>query len=176
MIPNGKPTYKQSKYALTISPPNRVKYTKESNPNKNLYMDDKLIIKNIMKYIKVGTYIIYPEFDIKGRLHYHGIIDMDHTQYVRYMKYAQFKLPQLGFTDIKKLQTYEDNLKWVIYMSKEWGTTREILEISRPIMKYPVEEYNKKQNCKTTCENAGELKSGVKLSKLFNWGGQPLPS
>lgn len=123
------------KFAITISPPPRLAYTKNKNQYKNLYMDDKLFIKNIMSYIKVPTYLLYPEFDDKQRLHYHGIINMNYTQYVRYMKWAQFKIPKLGFTMLKPIKTLNDNLEWIVYMSKNWNITKQILEISRPLMR-----------------------------------------
>lgn len=128
------------KFAITISPPSRISYTNYKNQYKNLYMDDKLFIKNIMKYIKVTKYIYYPEFDEKQRLHYHGIIDMDYNQYIRYMKYAQFKLPKLGFTCLKPIKTYKDNLEWIVYMSKNWNISKEILQISRPILRWKHEK------------------------------------
>ena len=123
-------TDRYKKLAITISPPNRVQYSKDKNANTNLFKSDEIFIDSIMKYIKCYNYIIYPEFSEKGRLHYHGVIDLDRNQYIRYMKYAQHKLPKIGHVDIKPLETFIDNLKWTIYITKEWGMTREILDIS----------------------------------------------
>lgn len=121
--------------AFTLSPPHRfTSGTDLKNPNRVLYEEDKNQIKSILKYIRCGTYILYPEFDDKARLHYHGIINLDSNQKVRFYKYAHCKLKQIGFVDFKPLKTFEDKLKWVIYMSKHWPETKQVLEITRPIM------------------------------------------
>lgn len=124
--------------AFTLSPPYRfTNGTKLKNPNRHLYDEDRISIKSILRYIRCGTYIIYPEITNTGRLHYHGIINLDKNQNVRFHKYAFYKLKLLGMVDIKVLNTFKDRLRWIIYMTKEWGYTQELLEISRPMMRNP---------------------------------------
>lgn len=122
------------KLALTISPPMRYTYLQNKNPNRMLYDDDKNMIKQILSYNKIYKYIIYPELDEKGRLHYHGILDLDNTHYIRFHKHAIHKLRQIGFVDITILNEFKNNLRYVIYMSKQWGTTKKILELDSPMM------------------------------------------
>lgn len=122
------------KLALTISPPPRVKYLTNVNPNRCLYDDDKTQIKSILSYNKIYTYIIFPELDEKGRLHYHGILNLTHTQYTRFHKHAIHKLKQIGFVDITIIKEFINNMRYCLYMSKDWGTTKHILDISYPII------------------------------------------
>lgn len=125
--------------AITISPPQRFKKgTLLRNPNRILYDEDIIQIKSILKYIRCSTYLIYPEFDKTGRLHYHGIINLDHNQRVRFFKYAQFKLKLIGFNLIKPIDTFIDKLKWILYITKDWGTTKQILEINYPCSKFVI--------------------------------------
>lgn len=121
------------KIGLTISPPIRTN-NKMSNPNKMIYDQDIIQITQILKYNKISSYIIYPEFDEKGRLHYHGKLNLDNNQYIRYHKHAIHKFRQIGFVDSKLIKTHIDSLRWLTYISKNWLTTKEILEIIHPIM------------------------------------------
>jgi len=98
------------------------------------YDEDKSQIKSILSYNKIYTYIIFPELDEKGRLHYHGILDLNNTCYTRFHKHAIHKLRQLGFVDISVLKSFENNLRYCIYMMKDWGNTKVILDISYPII------------------------------------------
>jgi len=119
--------------AITISPPSRTE-TRFKEPNNLFFMDDMSSFRAVMKYNRIRKYIIYPEFDPKGRLHYHGIINMDINEYVRFHKHAIHKLKKIGFVDIKKLNSFIDKLRWVTYMRKEWGITKEILNIDQPVL------------------------------------------
>jgi len=120
--------------AITISPPLRYNNKLFKNPNKCQYMDDLIFIRHVFHYNRIGSYIIYPEFDQKGRLHYHGTLNLSHDELVRFYKHAVHKLGNLGFVDHKRLLTFMDKLKWSIYCKKEFGLTRDILEIQSPIM------------------------------------------
>lgn len=121
------------KLAITISPPPRYKYIDKANPNRMLYDDDQSQIKSILSYNKIYTYIIFPEFD-NGRLHYHGIITVNNTQYIRFHKHAIHKLRGIGFVDISILLEFKNCLRQSVYMMKEWGFTKAVLEISYPII------------------------------------------
>jgi len=122
------------KLAITISPPSRQKYIHHVNPNRLQYDDDKNQIKSILSYNKIYNYIIFPELDEKGRLHYHGILNLTHTHYTRFHKHAIHKLKQIGFVDITIIKEFINNIRQCIYMQKDWGTTKTILDISYPII------------------------------------------
>jgi len=119
--------------AITISPPQRTE-TRFKDPNKLFFIDDISSFRCIMKYNRIKTYILYPELDPKGRLHYHGIINLNINEYVRFHKHAIHKLRKIGFVDIKPLKDFINKLRWVTYMSKDFGITKEILNIESPVM------------------------------------------
>lgn len=120
--------------AITISPPHRSDNIAFSDPNLMTYLEDRSYIRQILNYNRIRRYIIYPEFDDKGRLHYHGTITLDHNQYVRFHKHAIHKFRRLGFTDIKSLKEFDDKLRWSYYIKKNWGLTKEILSQQEPMM------------------------------------------
>ena len=117
--------------AITISPPTRVKISKRSGMDKEELRerydkDTRLIQKSLNR--SSNEYAIYPEFDDKGRLHYHGIVTVKSN--------VSFKLEtipmlgeHLGFVLVKE---NPDN-KWKEYMLKEWLDTQLILDIENPI-------------------------------------------
>lgn len=134
------------KIALTISPPDRSsKKYPLINQHKFTYDDDKHLIEQIMKYNRIKTYIIYPEFDDKGRLHYHGILTLDHNEQVRFHRHAIHKLRKMGFLDISTLESLKANIRWILYMSMEWSITKEILEIENPILPPKIINKNNKK-------------------------------
>lgn len=114
------------KIFITITPPPR------HGNQKHVYLDDKLHIQSSLKKIK--RYMIYPEFDSKGRLHYHGILLCTDSEYVSLYKECRPKLERLGFVHTEKLETFNNNLRTIIYCQKEWGTTKDILELDNPMM------------------------------------------
>lgn len=119
--------------AITVSPPYRCRGLKRRNPHRHVYDDDQFQIKSIFKYNRIKKFIIFPEFDNKGRLHYHGTLELNRCEYVRFNRHAIFKLQEIGFVDVKKLITFTDKLKWNMYCRKDWHISQEILEITRPI-------------------------------------------
>lgn len=119
--------------AVTISPPMRTD-GKYKQPHKMYFLEDVCKIRQIMRYNRIKTYIFYPEFDGKGRLHYHGIINLNVNQYIRFHKHAIHKLRNIGFVDNKKLNTFLDKLRWITYMKKEWGISKYILELEAPLL------------------------------------------
>lgn len=73
-------------------------------------------------------YTLYPEFDDKFRLHYHGVVRFkDKYQAYRITKRIN-KL--IGYV-LLKANLNEDG--WVKYITKEWNTTKKILNITYPI-------------------------------------------
>jgi len=121
------------KLFITISPPHRDSTKKFKNPNRILYLEDKIQIEAVLKYNKIKGYLIYPELDVKGRLHYHGTLRLNHTEEIRFYKHAIHKLKSLGFVDISSPKDWPSELRWCVYQSKEWGKTKQILEIKEPI-------------------------------------------
>lgn len=107
--------------AITISPPNRIdKY----NSLDYIYKSDALYIDKYLRKCSI-FYTIYPELDISGRLHYHGIITLkDRVKFYRAVLPA-FNL--LGFTLVKAV--FEES-KWLKYITKDWETTQKILKIT----------------------------------------------
>lgn len=126
--------------AITISPPNRVKWTGFCNPNRNLYDSDKFIIEAVLKYNRIKDYLIYPEFDVKGRLHYHGILNLTNAQRIRLYKHAQPKLTSIGYVDVKPI---DSKLTWLCYIKKQWHFTAQVLELITPICRVKLPEFHK---------------------------------
>lgn len=121
---------------ITISPPDRsTDYLGHKEPFSWIFLQDLIQIRSILKYNKIGQYIIFPEF-ANFRLHYHGIITMNPTQFTRFNKHAIHKFRCIGFCHFKKLLTFKDKLKWIYYCRKEWHITQPILDIDIPIMKF----------------------------------------
>lgn len=129
--------------AITISPPHRP-YCKFIHQYKMMYIDDTFIIRHAFKKNRIKRFIIYPELDSKGRLHYHGIINLDKNEYVRFYKSTLGILQRnIGFVDVKQLQSFIDKMRWVTYMGKDFGTTKEILDITNPFLPYHSPKPNK---------------------------------
>lgn len=122
--------------AITISPPNRCKGSKLKNPLRYMFDEDCAQMMSFFKYNRIKSFIIYPELDDKGRLHYHGIIKLDLNQFVRFHKHCIHKLRLIGYVDIVNLskKTFEDRLKWVIYITKNWSYTKSVLDLKDPII------------------------------------------
>jgi len=122
------------KLFITISPQARtIKYSnlKFVNPNYCVYIDDLSIITNAFKKNKIKTYVIYPEFDEKGRLHYHGRITVSPTQKVSLYRSVKPILERnIGFTDIVPVKHDLENL---IYCMKTFAYTQAMLDITKPI-------------------------------------------
>jgi len=98
-------------YALTISPPIR------PQSNKHLYNSDKPFIQKQLNRCS-NHYILYSEFDLTGRLHYHGIILLNSISSWGFVKKTIDK--NLGFTCLKELRTFKDRLGWLLYCTKEY--------------------------------------------------------
>lgn len=121
---------------ITISPPKRSILKPGKDPLYGIYMDDKFNIETVFKYDKIRNYILYPEIDDKGRLHYHGKLYLTNSQLIRYYKHAQFHLAKIGFVDVNNLskKTQKDNERWTNYMQKDWKFTSQLLDIEDPLI------------------------------------------
>lgn len=101
-------------YALTISP----RYRAEDP--RFLYMDDRRYIRKWLQCF-ADHYVVCPEFDVKARLHYHGIVRI--TDYIKY-RHIKYKMDKfLGFCELRKLKTVKDVLTWLYYCKKEQHLT-----------------------------------------------------
>lgn len=125
--------------ALTISPPLRLNI-------KDIFRKDCHIFSKLK-----SNFILYPEFDKTGRLHYHG--------YVWKSEYLANDLElikeSLGFvkTDTVYIDIIEHKILdevaikqvngWDIYCKKEWHITRKILKLKKPINMEYVKAYAK---------------------------------
>jgi len=125
-------------YSFTLSPPDRTQsYVKMhvTNPLRHVYYDDALIMEHLLKKAKIRNYIIYPELDARGRLHYHGSINMNKTMLTRFYKYVKPNLQRIGYVDCSPTKQI---LEWHIYCRKEWPYTQLTIDIDiaiSPIIK-----------------------------------------
>lgn len=130
-------------YLVTISPPPN-RYNKMlKNPLSFLYSEDSLYITNVLKKgVRRGYFI--PEFDPKGRLHYHGIMTVNMHEKVTLFKSLKPKLERLGFCQFVYAKDLMDKLRWIQYMRKEWLITSLILGIDTPMLLAGLRERPKK--------------------------------
>lgn len=103
---------------ITISPPTSL--LKLGYRHQDYYDRIDPVLRRIGK-----SYILYPEFDDKGRLHYHGFIH-GYDQ-IKYFATAH-KLNRIGWTKIDKIKSWLDNLRLVIYCQKQWRKTSQVFE------------------------------------------------
>lgn len=121
--------------ALTISPPHRPGRKQEL-----LYYDDYFFIQQLE--LCSNHFLVYPEFDDSGRLHYHGIIDVkDEIKW--YKKVLPTLQRKVGFTCVKKVTTLKDRVSWIVYMSKQWPVSKGVLSLKGPIM--PCKEQHRRE-------------------------------
>lgn len=106
-----KSLHQRRLWALTISPKQRV-----GDP-KLYYVDDRVSMVRLLSRFS-EHYIMYPEFTLTGRLHYHGIVLI--TDNYKYY-HTKHHLDKLGFTMWKPLSSFFDHLTWLHYCKKDWG-------------------------------------------------------
>lgn len=123
--------------ALTISPPCRLVNQKPNiaNPQRRIYDSDKNVIKRALDKCSYD-YTIYPEIDMTGRLHYHGIVNIGRIEDWKGKTLPRLKA--LGFVCVKM----NPNDKWIDYCTKEWEQTRNILNIRKPLMAAMTKDIN----------------------------------
>lgn len=111
-------SHKSDTVFITISPPTSL--MKLSYRHQYYYDLLDPVLRRMCK-----SYILYPEFDNKGRLHYHGFLhDFDEIKYIA----TNYKLNRIGWTKVDKLKTFKDQLRTVLYCQKEWRKTTKIFE------------------------------------------------
>lgn len=74
-------------------------------------------------------YVLYPETDLKGRLHFHGIIKRDSSNIKDYL-WSIKMLENWCFICIKEIN---NATKWDKYCRKEWKLTKKLLKLKRPL-------------------------------------------
>lgn len=131
--------------ALTISPPLRPKIN-------DVFKNDCHIFSSIM-----SPFILYPEFDKTGRLHYHGYMWKSETM----VEDLEVLKKELGFikTEIPYIDTIEHSVcdlkvikkvnGWDVYCKKEWIITRNILKLKKPINNEYCKKYKELSKYKT---------------------------
>jgi len=98
-------------YSVTISP----RY-KTIEPVM-LHEDYRIDIQKLFNRFS-DRYQLIPEFDENVRLHYHGIV---YVKDIIKMFRSKNKLDKtVGFVKYKKLNTFEDQLKWLMYCNKNY--------------------------------------------------------
>lgn len=132
--------------ALTISPVTRIDV-------KKAFENDCRLLAKVM-----SPFILYPEFDKGGRLHYHG--DIWKTDNLA--NDLELIKEALGFikTDIIYIDTVEYKVNnevvgykklngWKVYCTKEWYLTRKYLKLKKPINNEYVAEFKNRTDYKT---------------------------
>jgi len=110
-------SYDTPQYALTISPP-----PKDAVKIEVLY---KRFLKVISKM--KCWYELYPELDKTGRLHFHGVIYKNNSNYNLDLELLKKKI---GFICVKEITNRQ---KWIKYCKKEFKTTKKLLSINKHI-------------------------------------------
>lgn len=129
------------KIAITISPPDR---TGKYNRLEGIYRADKYDLNRKLRLCS-KYFILYPETDLQGRLHYHGILKIDdHIKF--YKKVLPYIKHSLGFVMLKPLKNHKDNMNWLIYSMKNWPSMRDLF-IEPIIITKPknIKKYNNTQ-------------------------------
>lgn len=74
-------------------------------------------------------FILYPETDLKGRLHYHGVIERNEDNIKNYEWSIKF-LSNWCFICVKEIKNLG---QWIKYCKKDFKITKKILKTKTPI-------------------------------------------
>jgi len=88
-------------------------------------------MQQVFKKCNIKRYIVYPEFDRRNRLHYHGTLYMTYRDRTAFLKCGKPKLEQVGFVDCTPTKQL---MEWHCYCRKEWAYTPLVLEVDTPIV------------------------------------------
>lgn len=118
------------KLFLTVSPPPR--------PGRvvHQYLDDVVLLRHALRKIK--RWVIYPELDKKGRLHYHGILNCTDHEYVSYYRVCLPTLEKIGFIQTSRIDSFMENLRTVVYCQKQFALMKQLLWIEEPLISFSV--------------------------------------
>lgn len=98
-------------YAITISPPKRT----HIQSNTISYSSDKMVIELALRR---QMFSLWPELsDEDERLHYHGTVRI--KNYLDWDRRARHILKRLGYIKVKRLRSFRDHLKWILYCTKD---------------------------------------------------------
>lgn len=129
-------------YLLTISPPYRLGIApNQYRTNGFMYNDDKDKIIRILRR-SCRNFQLWPEFDISGRLHYHGWISIHDMIKWKSTSTRQIR-ETLGFFKVDRMRGNSVE-RATEYARKEWEETKQILQIESPIC--PIKVSRKKPN------------------------------
>lgn len=107
--------------ALTISPPD----IKHLTVNKIW-----ILHKRVLSKVK-SKFVLYPELDTNGRLHYHGYIHKEIN-----LKEDLELIKSIGYIKVKEITDWNG---WITYCSKEWKNTKKLKTPNgRKIWKKPI--------------------------------------
>lgn len=101
-----------TKYGVTISPVYR-----RRDP-RFLYNEDMYLIRKYLNRFS-RHYCLYPEFDDKSRLHYHGIIHVHDNLKFHRTKYLIDR--DIGFSYFDKIGDFNHHLSILMYSMKNWA-------------------------------------------------------
>jgi hypothetical protein len=134
---------------ITISPPPQVESPKTT------YF--KWYIPLIIALKPATTmFVLYPELDETGRLHFHGIVYV--KDWAKLFRHAYpWIRKNVGFIDIRKKAN--NKLGWLMYCMKNWARTQQDLEIDEPI-------YRKRIGPKTTVPKPEPL---PRVNNIFDY-------
>lgn len=120
------------KLALTLSPPLR-----KGAPT---YLFRKDVLETLSALLKCSSdFEIYPEFADNGRLHYHGVVLVND-----YVKWYKSVLPRLNYSGFVCIKT-KINDGWDTYIKKNWGVTKDVLDLIDPVGPEYIQDEIKKQ-------------------------------
>lgn len=141
--------------ALTVSPPYRIQGPRYC------YNDDM----NFLKFIRLCSkhFIIYPELSRSSRLHYHGLILI--SDHIKYHKKIVPALKRMGHVKIDPIRTFADHLRWLLYIRKEWETSRYVVKAASPLLphKKHIQHIQIPQTKKTCLDDYIDFVTGLPL-------------
>lgn len=131
----------------------------------------------LSKYLgeSCDDFVIYPEFTIQGRIHYHGLLTI--KNYVKWVRDTLPRLRKLGFV---KMETFKDNPdNWITYMKKSVLDTKAILnfkdDINIAVTKDDYKQWKTKPPTIETWLKKSSYKSCTSTSLSSSSSSNPLP-
>lgn len=108
-------------YEITISPPHK------PNVKPQFLFDDWK--PELVKWLNSFSnhWILYPEFDSTGRLHFHGVFFM--IDKIKFAKTRPIISRRIGFIKVGILKTFQNHLRYLIYCQKEYADTQRLVPV-----------------------------------------------
>lgn len=128
-------------YAITISP------RRYDGSQGFIYESHKTDIRKWLNKFS-QHWLLYPEFDMSTRLHYHGVVQV--TDLTKFHKTRHSFSRLVGFVCIKPLTNAIDHISWLQYCKKDYG--EQFLELYY---------YKKLKRGRSKCRPSPELDEGI---------------